>query len=114
MLWNAPGILTAAFVQLIVRPWPLHKCSTPIAIQIYQLTTERRVYSLCPKKHSRTSQPLKRGRNRQLRIRGQLRSDPPDLGRIARTVVAIAVAQAEKEAQEQVERRAERQETDHE
>lgn len=65
------------------------------------------------KKHSRTSQPLKRGRNRQLRIRGQLRSDP-DLGRIARTVVAIAVAQAEKEAQEQVERRAQHQETDDE
>lgn len=61
------------------------------------------------KKHSRTSQPLKRGRNRHLRIRGQLRSDP-DLGRIARTVVAIAVAQAEKEAQEEAERRAERQE----
>ena len=62
------------------------------------------------KKHSRKSQPQKRGRNRQMRIRSQLRSDP-DLGRIARTVVAIAVAQAEKEAQEEVERRAEGQET---
>ena len=62
------------------------------------------------KKHLRKSQPQKRGRNRQMRIRSQLRSDP-DLGRIARTVVAIAVAQAEKEAQEEAERRAERQET---
>ncbi|MCF8785259.1 hypothetical protein [Rhodococcus ruber] len=61
------------------------------------------------KKKSRTSQQQRRGRNRQIRIRGQLRSDP-DLGRIARTVVAIAIAQAEKEAQEEAARHTERQE----
>lgn len=63
-----------------------------------------------PKKQSRKSQPLKRGRERQIRIRGQLRSEP-DLGRIARTMVAIAIAQAEKEAQEEREHPAKRQET---
>lgn len=62
-----------------------------------------------PKKQSRKAQPLKRGRDRQIRIRGQLRPDP-NLGRMARTMVAIAIAQAEKEAQEETEHRAERQE----
>lgn len=60
------------------------------------------------KNQDRTSHRQKRGRNRQIRIRGQLRADP-DLGRIARTVVAIAIAQAEKEAQEEAERQTERQ-----
>lgn len=52
------------------------------------------------KKHSRKATPLPRGRNRNIRIRGQLRSEP-DINRIARTVLAMALAQAEKEAQEQ-------------
>lgn len=51
------------------------------------------------KKQAKNPQPIKRVRNRQLRIRSVLRKEP-DLGKIARTVVAIAVAQAEKEAQE--------------
>lgn len=39
-----------------------------------------------------------RGRRRQLRIRSELRRQP-DLQKIAQTVVALALAQAEKEAQ---------------
>lgn len=52
------------------------------------------------KKQSQKSPKKRRGRERQIRIRGQLRREP-DLGRIARTVVDIAIAQAEKEAQEE-------------
>ncbi|MBX4170323.1 hypothetical protein K3M35_16935 [Rhodococcus sp. DMU2021] len=65
------------------------------------------------KNQDRTSHRQKRGRNRHIRIRGQLRADP-DLGRIARTVVAIAIAQAEKEAQEETKRQTERREPDNE
>ncbi|MBY6349832.1 hypothetical protein [Rhodococcoides corynebacterioides] len=52
------------------------------------------------KKHSRKATPLPRGRNRNIRIRSQLRAEP-DINRIARTVLAMALAQAEKEAQEE-------------
>ena len=52
------------------------------------------------KKHSRKAAPLPRGRNRNIRIRSQLRAEP-DINRIARTVLAMALAQAEKEAQEE-------------
>lgn len=61
------------------------------------------------KKQSQKQPNKKRGRERQIRIRGQLRREP-DLGRIARTVIAIAIAQAEKEAQEEAERRADKKE----
>ncbi|WP_147458338.1 hypothetical protein [Rhodococcus sp. SBT000017] len=89
--------MAAAFVQHTQSP--------------FQLSRNHRkegVFTM-PKKHSRKAQPLKRGRDRQIRIRGQLRPDP-DLRRMARTMVAIAIAQAEKEAQEETEHRAERQE----
>lgn len=41
---------------------------------------------------------LRRGRQRRISIRGELRSTP-DVHKIARAVVALAMAQAEKEAQ---------------
>lgn len=44
----------------------------------------------------------RRSRDRHIRIRSQLRTEP-DLRKIAGTVVAIALAQAEKEAQAQAE-----------
>lgn len=52
------------------------------------------------KKQSRKAAPLPRGRNRNIRIRSHLRAEP-DINRIARTVLAMALAQAEKEAQEE-------------
>lgn len=46
--------------------------------------------------------PNRRGRQRRLRIRSDLRRQP-DLQKIANTVQALALAQAEKEAQAQAE-----------
>lgn len=42
--------------------------------------------------------PRRRGRDRRVRIRSELRAQP-DLQKIANTVLAMALAQAEKEAQ---------------
>ncbi len=58
------------------------------------------------KSYQRPTGP-RRGRDRRLRIRAELRKTP-DLQKIAGTVVALALAQAEKEAQEQAARAAER------
>jgi hypothetical protein len=52
-----------------------------------------------PKSKSHRKQPARRrGRERHISIRSELRKEP-DLQKIARAVVAIAMAQAEKEAQ---------------
>ncbi|MFT4042901.1 MAG: hypothetical protein QM673_07055 [Gordonia sp. (in: high G+C Gram-positive bacteria)] len=56
------------------------------------------------KKQSHKKSAGQQGRKRQIRIRSQLRHEP-DHGRIARTVVEIALAQAEKEAQAEAEQR---------
>lgn len=64
------------------------------------------------KNTSQNSNSAKRGRQRQIRIRSQLRREP-DFGRIARTVVAVAIAQAEKEAQAENAHRTEPGEVDH-
>lgn len=47
---------------------------------------------------SKSKPTASRGRQRQVRIRSELRK-APDLQKIANTVVAFAMAQAEKEAQ---------------
>lgn len=49
---------------------------------------------------SGNSRRLRRGRERHLSVRSELRTQP-DLQKIAKAVVALALAQAEKEAEEQ-------------
>lgn len=51
------------------------------------------------KKHKRSEDPAWK-RQRRLRIRG-VRHDPPDLQRLGRALIDLAVAAAEAEAQEQ-------------
>lgn len=48
-----------------------------------------------PKRHHH---PKRRGHERRLSIRSELRREP-DVGKIARAVVALALAEAEREAQ---------------
>jgi hypothetical protein len=43
--------------------------------------------------------PSRRGSNRRLSVRSVLRSEP-DMDKLARSLAALAIAQAEKEAQE--------------
>ena len=47
--------------------------------------------------------PRRRGRDRRISVRSELRKQP-DVERIAKVVVALAMAQAEKEAEEQARR----------
>lgn len=52
--------------------------------------------------------PRRRGRERRISVRSELRKQP-DVERIAKVVVALAMAQAEKEAEEQARREESRQ-----
>lgn len=52
--------------------------------------------------------PRRRGRKRRISVRSELRKQP-DVERIAKVVVALAMAQAEKEAEEQARREESRQ-----
>lgn len=50
------------------------------------------------RERSRTSGRARRSRERRLSVRGELR-ERPDVGKIARAVIAMALAQAEAEAE---------------
>jgi hypothetical protein len=56
---------------------------------------------------SRVNRPGRRSRDRRLSVRSELRAEP-DVRKIARAVVALALAQAEKDAQAEKEAQAEK------
>ena len=56
-----------------------------------------------PKRTTKKSAEGGRRRQRHLSVRGELRKQP-DVERIAKVVIAMAMAQAEKEAEEQADR----------
>ena len=64
----------------------------------YHLIPRKEVYFVMSKKQVHKRSNRRRGRERRVSIRSELRKEP-DLQKIAHAVVAMAVAQAEKEAQ---------------